>query len=219
MRGLGPAGSIGGGGTGSAAGPIHRFHPLQYMDSAVRSTLFQVVPFAVALLMLSVAIGKGRIRRDDIGLRPPGRGRFWPWVGLFAGYSLAVEALQYAYYHGQLPVAPWAYAWPVVVVRVVGILLLAPLVEEILLRGVLLALLRRKHVPVYAAIGLQSLVFTLLHFGALSSSWAGNLGVAQIFVDGVLFGLARYRTGSLYPAIAMHVLGNSIAVAERLFAA
>jgi membrane protease YdiL (CAAX protease family) len=39
----------------------------------------------------------------------------------------------------------------------------------------------------------------------------------QIFVDGVIFGLARYRTGSLYPAIAMHMLGNSIAVAERLF--
>jgi membrane protease YdiL (CAAX protease family) len=132
-------------------------------------------------------------------------------------YSLTVEAVQYAYYQGKLPITPWTYTLPVMLVRVVGILLLAPLVEELLLRGVLLAALRRKHVPIMVAIALQSSVFTVLHLGTLSPSWASMLGLLQIFVDGVLFGLARYHTGSLYPAIAMHMLGNCIAVAERVW--
>ena len=184
------------------------------MSPEARSTLLQVGPFAVALLMLTVAISGGRIPRQDIGLHPPTKSGSWRWIMGFLLYSLAVEAGQYAY-AGHWPVLPWTYALPVLVVRAGGILLVAPLVEELLLRGVLLAVLRRRHVPVLVAIGLQSAVFTLLHIGALSASWAGVLGVGQILVDGILFGAARYQTGSLYPAIAMHILGNSIAVAER----
>jgi membrane protease YdiL (CAAX protease family) len=186
------------------------------MNPALKSTLFQVGPFALALVFLSVAIAKGRINRNEIGLQPPQRGHPWRWVLGFLGYSLAVEAVVYWANGGRLMVTPWAYAWPLVLLRVVGILLLAPVVEELLLRGVLLAVLQRRHVPVLVAIVLQSLVFTLLHFGALSASWAGVLGVAQIFVDGLILGAARYRTGSLYPPMAMHLLGNALAVAERL---
>lgn len=185
------------------------------MAPDTRSTLLQVGPFAVALLLLTVAIGKGRIPREFIGLHPPTTSGSWRWVVGFLVYSLAVEAGQYAY-TGHGPAAPWTYALPVLLVRAVGILLLAPIVEELLLRGVLLAVLRRRHVPVLLAIGLQSLVFTVLHLGALSASWAGALGVGQILVDGLLFGAARSQTGSLYPAMAMHLVGNGIAVAERV---
>ncbi len=177
-----------------------------------------MVPFAVALVMLSAAISKGRIRRAEIGLNPPRHRRDCLWILPFLGYSLAAEALLFGYYHGHIPVTAWTYAWPLVLLRITGILLLAPVVEEILLRGVLLNLLRRRHLPIYAAIGVQSLVFTLLHVGALSTSWVSSLSILQIFVDGFYFGVVRYRTGSLYPAVAMHMLGNSIAVAERLFA-
>lgn len=37
-----------------------------------------------------------------------------------------------------------------------------------------------------------------------------------IAVDGVFFGLARYRTGSVLTPILLHSLGNAYAVAQRL---
>ena len=37
-----------------------------------------------------------------------------------------------------------------------------------------------------------------------------------IFVDGLVFGLARYHTGSIFVPILLHMLGNTYAVWQRL---
>jgi membrane protease YdiL (CAAX protease family) len=37
-----------------------------------------------------------------------------------------------------------------------------------------------------------------------------------VFADGVLYGVARVRSGSVYVAMLLHALGNGYAVWERL---
>jgi membrane protease YdiL (CAAX protease family) len=55
--------------------------------------------------------------------------------------------------------------------------------------------------------------------GALIGTWRMQLhpGTELVFTDGVFFGIARLRSGSLLLPVAFHVLGNSIAIAQRLY--
>lgn len=128
--------------------------------------------------------------------------------------ALALELLLYRFQLWE--VRKWEYALPTVLIRAIGILILAPLVEEILFRGVLLAFLQRKGLAVYMAIVLQALVFVAFHGGLMAGTTAAYIGNSQLFFDGILFGLARHHTTSLYTPGTMHFIGNSIAIIERL---
>ncbi len=90
----------------------------------------------------------------------------------------------------------------VLLVLIVGIG--APIVEEILYRGLLQASLARA-LPAPAAIGISSLVFGAFHLQLLQLPGLALFGV----VVGVLF----HRTGRLGPAILCHVAFNLVTVA------
>ncbi len=61
------------------------------------------------------------------------------------------------------------------------------------------------------AVPLPAAVFALAHFQYF------GVGLVTIFADGVLFGLARHRTESLFVPVLLHTLGNAYAVGERIF--
>jgi membrane protease YdiL (CAAX protease family) len=82
---------------------------------------------------------------------------------------------------------------------------LAPIVEEILFRGVLYATLRLALGPWLAA-GLSAALFATAH-------GYGVVGFASVLASGVLWAIAYERTGSLLPGIAGHALGNLLATA------
>lgn len=84
---------------------------------------------------------------------------------------------------------------------VVIIVLVAPIVEEVLFRGILLHRFATKWSPV-TAIVVSSLIFGILH--------ADILGHA---IFGVVLSLVYVRTGSLWLPIAIHMLNNGLAVA------
>lgn len=79
--------------------------------------------------------------------------------------------------------------------------LLVPLVEELAFRGLLQGWLRERYGP-RAAIGLSALVFALMHGIPL-------LIPALLLIGGLLAWLYE-RSGSLWPAIAMHGAFNAI---------
>ncbi|HEU5303211.1 MAG TPA: CPBP family intramembrane glutamic endopeptidase, partial [Gemmatimonadales bacterium] len=60
------------------------------------------------------------------------------------------------------------------------------------------------------AILIPAAIFALVH---VQYSMPEKMLIA---VDGVFFGLARYRTGSVLMPILLHSLGNAYAVAQRL---
>lgn len=94
-------------------------------------------------------------------------------------------------------------------IRLVGIVVLAPLLEELVFRGLVFQLLLARLGPAPTVIG-TALIFALGH-----GQYRG-LDLAQVLADGLLLGLARLRTGSTRVPFWMHVLGNALAAWQRL---
>lgn len=84
----------------------------------------------------------------------------------------------------------------------VALCIVAPMIEELLCRGVLMKLFERYGAAV--AIVSSSLAFTLLHFEARS--------FFQIFFVGVLFGVFRLYTGSVFVTVLMHSFNNLLSL-------
>lgn len=85
----------------------------------------------------------------------------------------------------------------------VAVVLLAPIVEEYLFRGLLQTSLMHK-MPPFAAIALSSVAFGLIHMDPFAFPVLAILGAA--------FGYLYYKTGSLRINIAVHVLNNALAL-------
>jgi membrane protease YdiL (CAAX protease family) len=85
-----------------------------------------------------------------------------------------------------------------------GIVICAPILEEVLFRGYVLRAWLESRLPPGAVIALLSAAWALSHiqYDLYDMSW--------IFVLGLLLAYARIRSGSLYPAIAIHCAWNLV---------
>ena len=90
-----------------------------------------------------------------------------------------------------------------------GTVVVAPVVEEVIFRGLVLSRLNRA-MPGWPALLLSSAVFGVLHGHPVWALYAGLLGVA--------FGLVAMRTGSILPTIVMHITFNGIGQLHTVFA-
>ena len=96
---------------------------------------------------------------------------------------------------------PWGY---------LTIGLLAPLSEEIVMRGAILKeLLKSEKLGVWAAITISALMFALIHMNPVQMPHA--------FLIGLLLGWMYWRTGSILPGVAYHWANNSIAFVMYAF--
>jgi len=85
---------------------------------------------------------------------------------------------------------------------------IAPIAEEIYFRGILFGWLKR-HIGVAASAFLTSLFFALIHTNYLMTDLTASLlALAQIGTLGFLAALLYHRTGSLLPAILLHMTNN-----------
>lgn len=89
----------------------------------------------------------------------------------------------------------------VLAILVIGVL--APLVEELIFRGLVYGYVEGRWG------GIAALIVSTLLFGA---AHVEPIHVALVLPIGVLLGWIRRRTGSLWPAIAAHVANNTVAV-------
>jgi uncharacterized protein len=171
------------------------------------------------LALVAAAYGfaaiNGRPAARDFGLRPAPLGRsvgllVAVWIGFFV--LSAVWAVALGLKEQQtLPDELGADGpLPNVLAVVVLVTVLAPLGEELFFRGFFFGALRNWRGPLPAAL-ISGAVFGLIHAG---SSPAGYLVPLAIF--GVGLCLLYEWSGSLYPAIALHALNNSIALGANL---
>ncbi|HEX7926444.1 MAG TPA: CPBP family intramembrane glutamic endopeptidase [bacterium] len=82
---------------------------------------------------------------------------------------------------------------------------LAPLLEEVIFRGLLFPALRRR-ISFWPAAILTTVLFTGLHFTQTGTYWPAIEG---IFVCGMVLAWLRERTGTLWASIAFHMGFNS----------
>jgi uncharacterized protein len=95
-----------------------------------------------------------------------------------------------------------------VVVAGVLIIAVAPVSEEVFFRGFMYGGLRSR-LPVWAAAAISGAIFGLLHYTDPDSLTV----VPQLALLGVVLAWLYERTGSLWPAIILHVINNAIAFA------
>jgi membrane protease YdiL (CAAX protease family) len=91
---------------------------------------------------------------------------------------------------------------------------IAPIAEEFFFRGFLFGVLRRMRVRfagrelgTWVAAVITGIVFGLAHTGSASSQYLLPLGFL-----GFVLCLVRWKTGSLYPCMALHSINNSLAL-------
>ncbi len=107
---------------------------------------------------------------------------------------------------GSAPITDWGVRGAIFL----GLVVLAPLVEELAFRGFAFNLLDEAGYR-RLAIFLPAIAWALAH---TQYDWTLQ---GFLVVHGILMALARQRTGSLWPSIAMHVLWN-LACSAYLFA-
>jgi membrane protease YdiL (CAAX protease family) len=89
-------------------------------------------------------------------------------------------------------------------------IVVAPVVEEIFFRGFLFAGLRGRYGWQRAAL-ISAALFALIHVQPLA--------VPPIFILGLIFAFLYQRSGSIWPAIAMHVSTNALGLGAAYLAA
>ncbi len=82
-----------------------------------------------------------------------------------------------------------------------------PVLEEILFRGAMFSALLRRWGTWVAAI-VPSILWALLHVGY--EPWF----VASIAISGVVLAIIRWKSGSLYVPLFLHVAGNLLTVID-----
>lgn len=102
-------------------------------------------------------------------------------------------------------------SWPLIL-TFISLVILAPIAEEILMRGMMYTSLKKLLRPLWAAI-LTSLIFAAAHLPEGGSG--GPLWVAAIdtFTLSLVLCYLRDKTGSLWSAITLHSLKNTVAFA------
>ncbi|MFA5561995.1 MAG: CPBP family intramembrane glutamic endopeptidase [Eubacteriales bacterium] len=76
--------------------------------------------------------------------------------------------------------------------------------EEILLRGALMGSLRRSQ-PTWLAVGLNALLFAMLHLG---NSGVGTVALLNLLLFGIFASLYRLRTDNIWGICALHTAWN-----------
>lgn len=180
------------------------------MNELLLTTLTKVLLPAFAIgLMLFFAKRRGLSRADDLGLRAP----VWKFAALFVGLWICLIALEEFLTAGlpgtQIKLWP-AYPLHILALRILAIGILGPIAEELVFRGFLMRVLSRTRLGVAGAILTTAAVWALIHM-----QYAPVL-LGIIFIDGLVLGVARHFTKSLYVPIAMHMLGNCFSIYQSL---
>ena len=177
----------------------------------IASTLAQYAAFVGVAWLL--AAGLGPVSPRDLGLIALPLRTFAGWtIAAIAGwYAFAVlyaALLEPAGEQDTLDALGADEGLALLIISTLLVVLIAPFVEEIFFRGFVYRALRNRFGRWTAA----TIAGTL--FGAIHYSGPDTLALlVPLAVLGALFCLLYERTGSLYPAIALHIINNAIALA------
>lgn len=184
------------------------------MDKEISSALLRVLPFVVVIAVISIRLFVKHLSPHDIALQKPVSKKYAGyWIIGFLAYVLLVEFL--LNHVCILEIDKWNHPVLSSIIRITGAVILAPIAEELLFRGIFLNVLEKWKLNKHIAIIIQAVLFVLLHNFAYQNTVSSNIGVIQSFFDACLFAYARYQTKSIYTPIAMHMTGNLIATIER----
>lgn len=136
---------------------------------------FRKIGIRKIILSASLGIGINIVLTMVISLMPIER-----W---FPGY---IESMKYIDYNDILSIIP-------------AVVIMGPIMEEIIFRGLILRELR-KNLPITAAIIIQGVLFGIYHLNMLQSIYTAFIGI--------MLGFVFAWTGSIWASIIVHVFSN-----------
>lgn len=158
------------------------------------------------LIVVGVRLWKGHEALDLLGLRPVALKRILPWLGLFLLLGAAIEGLAHLNTAFRTDFMEKVIGSTTnLPLLLLGVGVMAPLFEELLLRGLLLGSVRYM-TDEHTSVAITAGVFALMH---LQYDWTVMMLIVPL---GVVLGYARTRSGSLAVPILLHVLNNSVSV-------
>jgi membrane protease YdiL (CAAX protease family) len=189
--------------------------------SIIGDVLFDVAFVAAALYFTRM---QGGIRPADFGFRraPLGLG-----ISAFVTAGIGYYVVTYVYsslfnLHGsdKLPKELGVSKSTAAAVAVtIFVCVIAPVAEEFFFRGFVFGVLRRwridifgRNIGIWVAAVLTGMLFGLAHTGSASPQYLIPLGFL-----GFVLCIVRWRTGSLYPCMALHSFNNSLAMGVNQF--
>jgi membrane protease YdiL (CAAX protease family) len=174
-------------------------------------TLIRLLAPLLALLGLSLVLrARGESLREIFALAPVRLRVMGGWLAAFVVLVVLEAVLERLV--GLPGGEPWGDRYGAIerALRVLGIVLAAPLAEELIFRGVAFTRLARTVLDAPAAIAVTAALFAMLHLQY------GPRQMVLILADGLFYGLARAKTGSVLVPLACHMIGNAYAAWERI---
>jgi membrane protease YdiL (CAAX protease family) len=150
---------------------------------------------------------------DYLALVVPTRGQFAFAFVCVAPLLVAFDLLSYATGHDVVPSFmsesyKSAVASGSLMLFLIAVVIIAPVAEEIAFRGFLFRGLSASRLGIAGTLVVTSAAWALMH---VQYDW---LGIAQIFLLGLLLGWLRWASGSTLLTIALHVMANFVAMLE-----
>jgi len=190
--------------------------PYQLLESlGTNGLLLALSTFASTIICVGLIIGIVKLRRNAaiteyMGFRPITRKTIFILLAISTGFIILSDSLSLIL--GR-PLNPEfmvdAYStsvWPALLW--VAVVIFAPAFEETLFRGFLFTGFRQSRVGITGTIVLTALIWAVIHMQY------GVYEIATIFVLGIVLGIARFKTGSLWSPLIIHAFGNLIATFE-----
>jgi len=94
----------------------------------------------------------------------------------------------------------------------ISVVIMAPIFEEVLFRGYCYRVLYKTRAGVIGTLLIGNSIWMLLHAGQYD--W---LGMTFLFIVGLVFGFARWKTNNLVIPIAMHMVFNATSMTSTYF--
>ncbi len=191
-----------------------------------RATFFILLPAQIfgevlALAIISARRGTGNLT-TDFGLKIDIRDWYFIFLGaaLLLGLGLAFSPLANLLGVDQNPqdvvqIAESAKDFATRAMVLVGVVILGPVTEELLFRGLLLRTLLQKR-SANTAIAIQALVFSLFHLLDGGAIEAALIIIPELFIVGAVLGYLAVKGGSLSRPIFVHA-GFNLVTALALF--
>ena len=158
--------------------------------------------------MAAVKLRKEYTVTDYLGLKRAGLGQYLRWILLTFIFIGVMEVIQYSL---KISCSDWMQkiynSANHFTLFVLVIVLLMPILEELVFRGFLFKGFESR-LDAFPTIALTAILWAMGHI-----QYESYFFIVSICIFGIILGVARWKTKSVYVPIALHVLNNGLSMA------
>jgi membrane protease YdiL (CAAX protease family) len=184
--------------------------------SELLKILIRILPFLIIIAVLTLRIKLAKLSKEELGLNSPiNKFNSLIWCLSFFVFCVITEVTLFKL--GLLEVRNYKFELLNSSLKILGMVIIAPIAEELLYRGLFLSKLLSFKINKHLAVFIIAILFVIVHSFAFEDTLTSKIGIVQVYLDASLFAYARLNTKSIYTPITMHITGNLIATFEMYF--